>query len=117
MASPKTGKKNKDTDSSFSIIRELSSVLIQEVDSHAGRFNILVDAFLAVIIIVYLLSSTVSTVARIIASIFNSALTPQTGDNIVPLIVTFLVASFLCLSFMWFTKREHSKMDNHLNRK
>lgn len=114
-------KKSKENDKGssppYNVLKELYSILMKEKNSTAGRFNIFVDALLALIIIVYLLSSTVAAVARIIASIFNSELTGQSGDNIVLLLVIFLITSLLCFVFMWFTKREHAAIDEQLQDK
>lgn len=85
---------------------EVFEALHLETTSIAGRINIVFDLALFLIIIIYLLTSTAASVARIVASIINRNLTGQTGDNIVTLIVIFIVASALCLVFMHITRKE-----------
>lgn len=114
-------EKRKETGSSarfsFTVIKELYKALIRETHSPSGKFNILVDAVLAIIIIVYLISNTATSVARIVSSIFNQELTGDTGDIILPLIFIFIAASLACLAFMWFVEREADKADRHINGK
>lgn len=96
---------------------EVSKTLHLEATSIAGRVNIVFDLALFLILIIYLLTSTVSSVTRIIASIINQNLTNQTGDNIVTLSLIFVVASALCLLFMHITRKEKEYYNQSIEEK
>lgn len=109
-AKKRTGKKKAENRGVFiacsHFFTEAFKALHLETASIAGRINIGFDLSLLAIIIVYLLTSTAASVARIFASIFNHDLTDQAGDSIVSLILIFIGASALCLLFMHITRKE-----------
>jgi len=73
--------------------------------------NILSEFMLLVIIVVYLFQSTTTSVARIIASIWNTDLTSQTDDNIVTLLIIFFASFILCLGFIFIADRERKHFE------
>lgn len=90
-------------------LSELYKLAAKELKSPAGRVNILMVIGLIAIIIVYILSSTVTSVARIVASKWNAAFVAQTGDNIIALILAFIIPSALCFLFMKFIIKEEDE--------
>lgn len=78
----------------------------KEVKSRAGRVNILMVIGLIAIILVYILANTTASVFRIVAAIFRPEFINQTSDNIVTLILAFLIPTALCLLFMRFIIKE-----------
>ncbi len=88
------------------ILSELYKVATKELESIPGRINILMMIGLLAIILLHILSSTATSIARIIASIWNPAFISQTDDNILALILTFFFASIVCLVFMKFIIKE-----------
>lgn len=120
MSTDKRDHQEKEDKKSGAVFRFYSALLdaIQwEKISPEGHINLAVDILLATIIIMYFLSSTVTSVSRIIASIFNEGLTDGTSDNIVVLLLIFIGAALACLLIMHFVLREtnaikKSKSDN-----
>lgn len=102
---PKSKKEKPDT-AAFRFFGALIEAIQWERLSAAGQVNLAVDFLLVAIIIVYLLSSTLTSIARIVSSIFNHDLTGGTGDNIVTLIVVFAILAAACVLFMHFTRKE-----------
>lgn len=87
-------------------LSELYRLASKEVKSIPGQINILMMIGLLAIILAYILSSTVASVARIIAAALDPAFIDQADDNIVGLILAFVIPSGLCLLFMKFIIRE-----------
>ena len=95
-------------------LNEILKAFHLETISSAGRVNIIFDLALLAIFIVYLLSNTVTSVTRIVASIFNPSLTRQTGDNVIVLAFIFIGASVGCLVFMHITRKEKEYYNQYI---
>ena len=95
----------------FQIIAGIFNALHLELFSPVGRINILSEFMLLVIIVVYLFQSTTTSVARIIASIWNTDLTSQTDDNIVTLLIIFFASFILCLGFIFIADQERKHFE------
>lgn len=93
------------------LLDALKAVINEEKNTVAGKFNIFIDLLIALLIMVYWVSSTTTAITRIISSIFNHELTPNTSDLVIPLFIIFVVTSFICLAFMHFTSRESKKIE------
>lgn len=91
------------------VFLELYKVAVKEFGSPPGRVNILMVIGLIAIIVVYALTNTVTSVARIVASVWNPEFVGQTGDNIIKLIIIFVIATGLCLVFMRFIIKEEDE--------
>lgn len=98
----------------YKFIQEFYLAVLQEASTLAGKTNLLVDGALLLIICLYMLTNTMVSVCRIVASIWNGALTEQTGDNIFKLLLVFIGASMLCIIFMHVTAKETSRKDKHM---
>ncbi|MBQ3199746.1 MAG: hypothetical protein IJB67_05225 [Firmicutes bacterium] len=98
----------------YKFIQELYLSVLQETNTLAGKANLLFDFALAMIIVLYISTNSVVSVARIVASICNRALTEQTGDNIFELLLVFIIASVACIVFMHVTAKETSRKDKHM---
>ena len=68
--------------------------------------NLVFDIILAIIVIVYLLSNSMTALVRIIASVFNEKLTEGTKDNFALLLIILIVAYLACLVIMFIVDRE-----------
>ena len=95
-------------------LNEILKAFHLETISSAGRVNIIFDLALLAIFIVYLLSNTITSATRIVASIFNPSLTSQTGDNVIVLAFIFIGASVGCLVFMHITRKEKEYYNQYI---
>lgn len=89
-------------------LSELYKLAVKEVKSPAGRVNILMVIGLIAIIIAYILSNTATSVVRVVATKWNPEFVNQTSDNIIWLLLAFLIPTGLCLVFMHFIIKEES---------
>lgn len=87
-------------------ISAIYAMVAKEMNSRPGRINLLTMFGLLAIILVYIPASTVPTIARIIAAYWTPEFVGQTGDNIIHLILAFLIPSALCFVFMGFIIKE-----------
>ncbi len=88
------------------LLSYLYAMVAKEMNSRPGRINLLMMFSLLAIILVYIPASTAPTIARVIASRWNPEFAGQTGDNIILLILAFLIPSVLCFIFMGFIIKE-----------
>ena len=104
-------KNQKKNHSIFSFFTEVLQIIHWERYSAPGQANLISVLVLAAIIVVYLLYNGFEAVARVIASIWNSAMTEKSGDSIISLLVVFISAFAVCLFVIWITRKEIEKND------
>lgn len=87
------------------ILSTLIKALRLETFTLPGRVNIAALILLAVIIVMYFLTNTFVSVARVVATIWNGAMTEQTEDNIVTLLIVFVACAVLCIIMIYRTQK------------
>ena len=92
--------------SASAFLEQLIKIIYWERYSAPGQANMVCSFLLFLIIIFYILSSGIVAITRIAASVFNSDLTKDTGDNIVVLLLIFISAFAACLLVIWITRQE-----------
>jgi len=98
----------------YKFFSKVLSMISKEMNSTAGKVNLISDVILAAVIITYLLTNTVATVSRIICSIFNPDITKYTSDSSIIIMLLILVAFFIvCLFFIQYCDLDNNK-DKHM---
>ena len=111
-------KKNRKTDGKDTSTREnipkVFSILIEalklETLTIPGRVNVAGLFLLAFIIVMYFLTNSFVSVARVVATFWNGAMTEQTEDNILSLLIVFVVSAALCIIMLYRTHRENKSL-------
>lgn len=92
------------------IIEKYGIGIYSELHTVPGKINVFFDIVLAIIIVITILGNSASAIVRIVSSIFNPALTPDTGDASIFMLLLFLVVFWIiCTLFMILVEHEWSK--------
>ena len=61
---------------------------------------------MAFIIVMYFLTNTFVSVARVVSTFWNGAMAKQTQDNIIALVIVFVLFTVLCIMMIYRTQKE-----------